>query len=52
MADILNEFAVSDIRIRTFMRGAKFSNLRKYWPVPKSQIDMQPGIIEQRPEYR
>lgn len=52
MTDILNEFAVSDTRIRYFMRGAKFSNLRKYWPIPKNQIDIQPGIIEQRPEYR
>lgn len=52
MADILNDFAVADIRIRSFMRNARFSDTRKYWPVPKSQIDMEPGIIEQRPEYR
>ena len=52
MADILNDFAVADIRIRSFMRNARFSDTRKYWSVPKSQIDMEPGIIEQRPEYR
>ena len=49
MEVILNSFAQADLRIRQFMRGAQFSEEDKYQPVPQSQIDMQPGVIVQRP---
>lgn len=53
MADILNSFAADDLRIRpSFMRGASFDERDKYQPIPQSQIDMQPGILKQRPEYK
>lgn len=53
MVTILNNFAAADIRTRTaFMKGATFSENDKYWPVPQVQIDLQPGVLEQRPEFK
>lgn len=53
MAEILNAFAVSDLRVRkSFMAGANFSDADKYMPVPQSQLDIQPGVLTQRPEYK
>lgn len=53
MAEILNAFAAADLRVRkSFMQGAVFTNSDKYMPVPQGQIDLQPGVIEQRPEYK
>lgn len=53
MAEVLNGFAEADLRIRpSFMAGANFSDRDKYQPVPQSQLDNQPGVLEQRPEYQ
>lgn len=53
MVTILNNFAAGDLRTRTaFMKGATFSESDKYWPVPQVQIDLQPGVLEQRPEFK
>jgi hypothetical protein len=53
MADILNGFATADLRVRkSFMSGANFSESDKFIPVPQVQIDLQPGVIEQRPEFK
>jgi len=53
MADILNGFAAADLRVRKdFMKGATFSDVDKYIPIPQAQIDLQPGVIEQRPEHK
>jgi hypothetical protein len=53
MVTILNNFAAGDLRTRTaFMKGATFSENDKYWPVPQVQIDLQPGVLEQRPEFK
>ncbi len=51
MADVLNEFAAGDLRVREFMRGKTFSNDDKYQPIPQTQLDLQPGVLKQRPEY-
>lgn len=52
MAEILNEFAAADTRVRSdFMKGVSFNNDAKYMPVPQSQLDQQPGVLVQRPEY-
>lgn len=51
MAATLNAFARGDERIRTFMQGATFNEKAKYMPVPQSQLDLQPGILEQNPDY-
>lgn len=53
MADILNGFAAADLRTRkSFMAGANFSEADKFQPIPQSQLDLQPGVLEQRPEYK
>ena len=53
MAEILNSFAAADLRIRpSFMRSASFDERDKYQPIPQSQLDMQPGVLKQRPEYK
>jgi starch-binding outer membrane protein, SusD/RagB family len=53
MADILNSFAAADLRVRAaFMAGANFSEGDKYQPIPQSQLDLQPGVLQQRPEYK
>lgn len=53
MENLLNGFATADLRVRaSLMAGANFSARDKYQPVPQSQIDNQPGVIEQRPEYQ
>jgi len=53
MAEVLNSFATADLRVRAaFMKGATFDERDKYQPIPQSQLDLQPGVIEQRPEYK
>ncbi|HPF51007.1 MAG TPA: RagB/SusD family nutrient uptake outer membrane protein [Draconibacterium sp.] len=53
MAQVLNDFATADLRTRAgFMSGYTFSEADKYQPIPQTQIDLQPGVIEQRPEYK
>lgn len=53
MAEILNSFAAADLRIRpSFMEGANFSENDKYMPIPQAQLDLQPDVLVQRPEYR
>ncbi|HSO89024.1 MAG TPA: RagB/SusD family nutrient uptake outer membrane protein [Draconibacterium sp.] len=52
MAEILNGFATADLRIRAFMNGASFSEGDKYQPIPQVQLDLQKGVLEQRPEYK
>jgi starch-binding outer membrane protein, SusD/RagB family len=53
MEQILNEFATADLRIRpSFLIGVTFTNNAKYMPIPLSQLDLQPGVLVQRPEYR
>jgi len=51
MAATLNAFAQGDLRIRDFMRGATFTETDKYQPVPQTQLDLQPGVLEQNPGY-
>jgi len=52
MAQVLNDFAAGDLRIRNFMSGTNFSESDKFMPIPQAQIDLQPGVIVQRPEYK
>ncbi len=53
MAEILNNFAKADLRIRpSFMDGTNFSDNDKYQPIPQTQLDQQVGVLEQRPEYK
>jgi starch-binding outer membrane protein, SusD/RagB family len=52
MAATLNAFAEADLRIRTYMRDAHFDiGKDEYQPIPKYQIDLQPGVLIQNPGY-
>lgn len=51
MIQTLNDFAQGDLRVREFMRGAIFTEKDKYMPVPEGQINLQPGVLVQNPDY-
>lgn len=52
MADVLNAFATADLRVRpSMMAGKTFAEGDKYQPIPQGQLDVQPGVLEQRPGY-
>lgn len=51
MVQTLNDFAQGDLRVREFMRGAVFTEKDKFMPVPEGQINLQPGVIVQNPDY-
>ncbi len=51
MAQTLNDFQKGDMRIRTFMAGANFTERDKYQPIPQVQIDLQPEVLKQNPGY-
>lgn len=53
MAEVLNGFAAADARTRpAFLSGATFGDNDKYQPIPQDQLDIQVGVLEQRPEYK
>lgn len=55
MAEVLNDFARGDERIRTSaagMTGYTFNDNDKFMPIPQDQLDQQVGVLEQRPEYK
>jgi len=53
MAQVLNDFKTGDLRVRpSFMKDAVFDERDKYQPVPQAQLDIQEGVLVQRPEYR
>jgi starch-binding outer membrane protein, SusD/RagB family len=49
--ETLNDFQAGDLRIREFMRGAVFTDRDRYQPIPQDQLDQQPGVLEQNPDY-
>lgn len=52
MAKILNDFAAADLRVREFMKGKTFNPaVDKFMPIPQVQLDLQPGVLVQRPGY-
>jgi len=54
MAATLNAFRDADARIRQFMVSpgpATFSEKDKFMPIPQGQLDLQPGVLKQRPGY-
>jgi len=53
MSQVLSDFAAADLRVRpSFMAGRTFNDNGKYMPIPQSQLDLQVGVLVQRPEYR
>lgn len=54
MIKTLNDFAQADLRIRGVMKDdgmAKFDEKDMYQPIPQNQLDLQPGVLKQRPGY-
>ncbi len=53
MADVLNRFAIADLRTRSswVMRDAVFTEEDKFQPIPAEQVKQQSGVLKQRPEY-
>lgn len=48
--DVLNKFIENDTRIRSFMSGATYTEEKSSrWPIPETQLDLQPGVLEQDP---
>jgi starch-binding outer membrane protein, SusD/RagB family len=53
MEQVLNDFKTGDLRVRpSFMKDAVFNEGDKYQPIPQAQLDLQEGVLVQRPEYR
>ena len=48
---VLNAYIAHDSNFRDFMKGRTYSAQRRYWPVPQAQIDIQPGVLTQDPDY-
>ena len=45
--DVLNRYIADDSEFRSFMTGAAYSAADRYWPIPQSQLDLQPGVLTQ-----
>ena len=48
---VLNDYIAHDIQVRSFMTGAVYTTKFRYWPIPQSQLDIQPGVLTQDPDY-
>lgn len=49
---VLNKFIELDLTFRDFMTDATYNPNRAYWPLPESQLDLQPGVLQQDPAYQ
>jgi len=48
---ILTDYIEHDAQFRHVMKGATYNESRRYWPIPQTQIDLQPGVLQQDPDY-
>lgn len=49
--EVLNAYISNDSNFRDFLIGAKYNPEQSYWPIPESQLDIQPGVLNQDPGY-
>lgn len=49
--EVLNDYIKRDSEFRTFMKGAKYTVKNRYWPIPQAQLDIQPDVLTQDPDY-
>lgn len=49
--EVLNKYIEHDIKIRYYLQGRTFTDKMKNLPIPQTQIDLQPGILQQDPNY-
>ncbi len=54
-ATTINNYITQDKAFRSLLGGAKpavfTSNKNEYWPLPQTQIELEPGILTQNPGY-
>ena len=48
---VMNDYITRDNEFRTVMKGVKYAEKNRYWPVPQQQIDLQMGVLKQDPNY-
>ena len=50
--EVLTEYLENEVQFRTVMRGVVYDSVKnRKWPIPQSQIDLQPGVLQQDPNY-
>lgn len=49
--EVLNEYIEHDSKFRIFMRGTKYTEKNRYWPIPEAQLDIQPNVLKQNPDF-
>ncbi|HLP72108.1 MAG TPA: RagB/SusD family nutrient uptake outer membrane protein [Bacteroidales bacterium] len=51
-APTLNAYITQDKAFRSLMTGASFTaSKNEYWPLPQTQVDLQPGVLTQNPGF-
>ncbi len=50
--EVLNKYIELDLEFRDFLTGAAYNPNKSYWPLPESQLDLQPGVLKQDPAYQ
>ena len=48
---MINLFIKQDSKFRNYMGGSVFQKKHEYWPVPQSQLDLQPDVLIQNPDW-
>ena len=49
---VLNQYALDDARTgREFMQGATCTDKSLLYPIPQTQIDLEPGVLVKNPGY-
>ena len=48
--EVLTDFIKRDSEFRNFMKGAVYNAKKRYWPIPQTQLDIQPNLT-QDPDY-
>lgn len=52
LGEVIPAYITKDSQFRTFMQGAVFNeDKHDYWPLPQSQLDIQPGVLQQDPAW-
>jgi hypothetical protein len=50
---VLSEYIIKDAAFRTFMMGAHYTKGKNdNWPLPQTQLDLEPGVLDQDPAYK
>jgi hypothetical protein len=48
---MINLFIKQDSKFRNYLGGSVFAKKHEYWPVPQSQLDLQPDVLIQNPDW-